>query len=502
MKRRPNIIVVLLDTLRADHLSSYGHGRDTSPAINRLAEEGVLFEQAVSPAAWTPPSHASLFTGTFPSRHKVDRSNLVLPQELHPLPQVLQRHGYRTYGVSSNYWLSRETSFDRGFDRFVHSWQVVQAGGTNAPLARQDRKHALDLQRLEQAAEEGGFSRWYGGLVNSFYEKATQKLRKKWNLWDDGAWRVNWQVRQWLNEWSSSEAPVFAFLHYMEPHIRYAAPGRYRHLHLPKGVTGAQAERVNQDPWKFLTGRTEMTEDDFDVLSRLYDGEISYVDTRVGQLVDMLKAAHLLDDTLLVVTSDHGENLGDHGFMDHCYCLYDSLLHVPLIARGPEGFSGGKRVSGQVQSNEIFATALDLAGVPDEDPARSQIQTEGTLFPETAGGPEHAAFAEYGEPQPPLEVLRRRFPDFEGRNFDRSLRMVRQQGWKYIQATDGSEELYDLAADPGETQNQVETETARADGLKAQLEARFGPMEAAASQEGLDLDADTLKKLEQMGYLA
>ncbi len=501
--RRPNIVVVLLDTLRADHLSCYGHSRDTSPALSRLAEEGTLFEQAVSPAAWTPPAHASLFTGTFPSRHGVDRSNLVLGPDLEPLPHVLRRHGYRTYAVSSNYWLSRETCFDRGFDRFVHSWQLVQTSGTNAPLARQQAKSALGLERLERAAEEGGFSRWYAGLLNSTYEKATQKLRKRYNAWDDGAWRVCAQARRWLGEWSSSEEPFFAFLHFMEPHIRYAAPGSYRHRHLPRGVPGARAERVNQDPWKFLTGRSEMTEEDFDLLGRLYDGEISYVDQRVRQIVEMLRTARLLDDTLLVVTSDHGENLGDHGFMDHAYCLYDTLLRVPLIMRGPEGFSGGGRVTGQVQSNELFATALELAGVPADDPARGQIETTGTLFPSDAGAADHLAVAEYREPQPPLEVLRRRFPGFDGRGFDRSLRMARGGGWKYIQASDGAEELYDLAADPGETDNRVLVEGPRADCLKGELEARFGPMAAAdTGGEGLDLDADTVKKLEALGYLA
>jgi arylsulfatase A-like enzyme len=130
---QPNIIVILIDTLRADHLSCYAYQRRTSPCIDRIAEQGVLYEHAISPAAWTPPAHASLFTGTYPSRHGVDRSHLVLNPELTPLPEALRRHGYRTFGISSNYWLSRETGFDSGFDVFVNSWQLVQTSGTNTP---------------------------------------------------------------------------------------------------------------------------------------------------------------------------------------------------------------------------------------------------------------------------------------------------------------------------------------------------------------------------------
>jgi arylsulfatase A-like enzyme len=104
---RPNIVVIVVDTLRADHLSCYGYGRRTSPMIDRIAESGVVFENAISAAPWTPPSHASIFTGAYPSRHGVDRSRLVLAPDLVPLPEALRRHGYRTYGLTSNYWLSR-----------------------------------------------------------------------------------------------------------------------------------------------------------------------------------------------------------------------------------------------------------------------------------------------------------------------------------------------------------------------------------------------------------
>lgn len=152
---KPNIIVILIDTLRADHLSCYGYERQTSPFIDRIAEQGVLYENAISPAAWTPPAHASLFTGAYPSRHGVDHSHLALMPELVPLPEVLRRYGYRTFGISSNYFLGRETRFNRGFDRFIQTWQVVQREEAKIRLESRDEKMALGLESSNGNARMG-----------------------------------------------------------------------------------------------------------------------------------------------------------------------------------------------------------------------------------------------------------------------------------------------------------------------------------------------------------
>ncbi len=494
-KASPNIIIVLIDTLRADHLSCYGYGRRTSPNLDRIAAAGRLWERAVSPAPWTPPAHASLFTGTYPSRHGVDRSHLVLDAQLTPLPEVLRRHGYRTYGVSSNYWLSRETRFDRGFDEFIHSWQLVQTGGTNKPLQRQQRRQDL---RLETVSAPGGVGARIGNALNEAFEKATQRLRRSFHAYDDGAWRVNRTVRRWLGRWRDDTRPFFAFLHYMEPHIRYAAPGRFHRMHVRSEFGDERVKRVNQDPWRFLTGAVEMDGEDFDILRSLYDGEVSYVDHRIGQLYDMLGAAELLDDTVVFITSDHGENLGEHGLMDHCYCLYDTLLRVPLIAHHPATFGRGKRIGRQVQSLDLFPAILELAGVGD-DPAWKQVQCPSLL---AAPSNERIAFAEYLEPQPPLAVLRQRYPGFEGKEFDRALRTAQTDEWKYVWASDGRDELYDLRADAGEERNLIEERRGDAQPLYDSLERWLASFQhSAQDQETVELDASTIKKLEQLGYL-
>jgi arylsulfatase A-like enzyme len=499
-KVRPNIVVALIDTLRADHVSCYGYERPTTPRIDGIAGHGVVYENAISPAAWTPPAHASLFTGTYPSRHGVTRSRLVLDPALSPLPEVLRRHGYRTYGVSSNYWLSRETQFDRGFDEFIHCWQLVQTGG-NVPLERQQHKQDLGLERLNGKGRRG-LADAYGNAVNALYDRATQKWLRSFHAYDDGAWRVNRLVQRWARDWQRADTPFFAFLHYMEPHIRYRAPGRYRTLHTPRGVSARRLRRVNQNPWRYVVGAKAMDEEDFAILCGLYDGEVSYVDQRIGQIYDLLHDRGLLRNTVLIITSDHGENLGDHQLMDHQYCLYDTLLRVPLIVCFPPEFPRGTRIAEQVQTLDLFPTLLQLAGIRDDD-AWGQVQGQ-SLFPaDVTGQTERSLVAEYLEPQPPVSVLRAKYPTVDVARFDRTLRAIRTEHYKYIWASDGKNELYDLHADPHEGRNLIAEQAERAATLHASLEQTVDSFGCAPTgSQSVEFDAVTLERLRQLGYLA
>ena len=502
-QRRPNIVLILIDTLRADRLSCYGYGRQTTPFMDRIAEQGVLYERAISAAAWTPPSHASIFTGTFPSRHGVELSHLVLRPDLVPLPEILGRHGYRTFCVSSNYWLSRETGFDRGFHRFVHSWQLVQTAGTNHPLKRQQRKQAVGIDPAGNGTStKRRLLLEAGNSVNWLFERTTKKLRQRFHAYDDGAWRVNQQVARWASAWNRKEEPFFAFVHYMEPHIRYAAPGRYRTMHVPPGVDPARINRVNQDPWRYLAGCAEMSAEDLAILGGLYDGEVSYVDYRVGQLHELLSEEGLLRDTLFIITSDHGENLGDHHLMSHAYCLYDTLLHVPLIVHYPPEFPRGQRISQQVQTVDIFPTILNLANIRDEQ-AWGQVQGQSLLAARGTNGSTRPVFSEYLEPEPSVSVLTKRYPGFDGSPYDRALRSVRADGYKYISASDGRDELYDLTRDPNEERNIISSETETARRLRTSLDEWLGSFEhASPAEENIEIDADMRKRLEDLGYLS
>jgi arylsulfatase A-like enzyme len=391
---------------------------------------------------------------------------------------------------------------DRGFDRFVHSWQLVQTRGANARLQRQHANDGMAMTATIGGEDaEGGWWHTCGGVVNPIYDRATRTLRRSFHAYDDGAWRVNSTVGGWIREWKRSDAPFFAFVHYMEPHLRYAPPGRYRRMRLPRGVDDRRVGRVNQNPYRYVTGRIQMTEEDFAILGGLYDGEISYVDARVGQMVDALRAAGLLDNTLLVITSDHGENIGDHGLMDHVYCLYDSLLRVPLVVAGPGDFARRDRVAELVQTPDLFPTILRLAGVEDEA-LWAQAQTP-PLFPrDVRDQPERLAVAEYLEPQPPMAALRRRYPDVDVARFDRTLRAARLGRYKYIWASDGADELYDVVADPGETRNLAAVEAVRMAQVRSALDKWLASFTHSESTENVELDEVTRKRLEDLGYLS
>jgi len=243
-----------------------------------------------------------------------------------------------------------------------------------------------------------------------------------------------------------------------------------------------------------------MSEADFEILRALYDGEVSYVDARVGEIYALLRERGLLRNTFFVITSDHGENLGEHQLMDHAYCLYDTLLRVPLIVRGPTEFPAGERVLDQVQTLDLFPTILDLADIRDAD-LRAQVQGR-PLFP--ASLRDRVAVAESLEPQPPVAVLRRRYPELDGSRFDRALRAVRTPRYKYIWASDGRDELYDLEADPGETRNLVSTEPETAAAMRAWLAEWVHSAGAVAPGRGLELELDTVtrRRLEELGYLS
>jgi arylsulfatase A-like enzyme len=270
-------------------------------------------------------------------------------------------------------------------------------------------------------------------------------------------------------------------------------------MHVPRSAPSARIDKVNQDPWRFLAGKARMTGEDFAILAGLYDGEVSYVDSRVGQLYETLRAERLLDNTILIITSDHGENLGDHGLMSHAYCLYDTLVQVPLIVHYPGTFPKGERVWRPVQTLDLFPTLLTLAEVTDPD-AWDQAQGESLT---SAPGADRFVFSEYPEPEPSVSMITERYPEFDGTPYDRSLRAVRSTTHKYIRGSDGREELYDLTRDSGEEHDILKAHPQIAADLGAALDRWVGSFQhAPAAGDSVELDDEMRRRLEDLGYLA
>lgn len=306
----PHVILIVLDTVRADHVSASGPAeRRTTPFLERVAADGISFSRARSPSNWTLPSHASLFTGLSPSEHGCHFEHRFLPGEAQTLAEVLQNRGYVTAAFSGNVNVSRAFHLDQGFDHFYESWtdEEVQAGAHSGDVLCQ-------------------------------------------------------RVKEWVGD--RPAGPVFLFLNLMDAHLPYRpAAGFETRFGTPgEGVDRKFLASLDRPDFldRVLAGEVAIDERARDDLALRYDNAIRGLDDRLERLCASLERLGLLEDAVLIVTSDHGENLGDHGLVDHQVSLHESVLRVPLILRGP-GVPALGLVDRPVLTSDLFAWIQDLA---------------------------------------------------------------------------------------------------------------------------------------------
>lgn len=459
MLMQPNIILIVMDATRARNLSCYGYARQTTPNLDRLAETSVLYEQAITAAGWSLPAHASLFTGLYPSRHGADDQHKYLDSTHPTLAERLSARGYHTLAFCENPYVGPATGLERGFQWFNRIF-----GDRTKPAFRK-------MPRLKRK------------LTNGF-----AKLR---GAQDAGAAHINAQVLASLRRLPKTAAPFFMFMHYEDTHAPYRLPKKFARF-LPINIDLNAALQVNQDPWQHLINPRAMTSHDFEILRALYDSEIFYVDYRIGQVLDELRALQMFDTSLIIVTADHGENIGEHGMLAHKYCLYDTLMHVPLLIHYPVGVSNPGRVSHQVQTLDLVPTILNLL---DDHAAR---ETQGCdLLSST-----RRDFTIAEQSRPDLSKFHTRFPGVDVSRFDRTLTMFRTERYKFIWASDGKHELYDLADDPSEQKNLIGALPHVAQELSARLEQwRTGFTKATPTQPAPAFDDEVAERLRALGYL-
>ncbi|RLE25752.1 MAG: hypothetical protein DRJ65_07025 [Acidobacteria bacterium] len=400
---RPNVLLIVLDTVRADHLSTYGYSKNTTPNLTALAGEGVVYERCLSPGSWTLPSHASLFTGLYPRDHKTTcELPRVLRRKYRTIAEVLAENGYATVGFSNNAWLNAATGLQQGFANFFDIWRERRPDGRSAD-----------------------------GI-------------------DEGAATTNERIFRWLDH--DTNRPFFMFVNYFEPHLPYRPPPPFDSKFVDANfdpIMVAEARgwfHPRELGYVLKVPGMEVTDSEFEVMHSQYDGEVAYLDARLGELIEGFRERGLLDNTVVIITSDHGEHLGDHEMMDHKMTLYDALLHVPLVIRYPPAVHQGSRVSAPVQLIDIFPTILDLCGIDEDQPEDSRLLPPS---PQQAPPP-RLSFAEFGRPTVFLEVMLKQYPGVEYSQFDRSLVAVNDGRYKLISGSDGRSELYDLHRDPGE----------------------------------------------------
>lgn len=411
----PHIVLIVLDCVRAQNLSCYAYKRLTTPNIDRVAEEGVCYRQAATVGTWTVPTHASLFTGTYPATHGAVNGHAYLDNHVITLAEVLKRMGYVTVGISNNGWVSQATGIARGFDAFEEKYRAPRG-----------------LRRLLFSAY-----RRLRSILSPGEKESARRTRRS--------------VLRWLKHMATEDRPYFLFIHLNDAHSPYAPPPPFARRFL--GDTPLHlARKVNQDNTAWLAGATKMDEQDWVMLTALYDGELAYLDHQVGFFLTFMRKLHLLDRALLIITADHGENLGEHGLIGHGYCLYDTIVHIPLLIRYPPLFYGGQVVDIPVSQVDLFPTIVDTI---NGDPGDAAEQWEGASFhPDRLDQRPYPFTVSVRQVHEP--VLRKRFapyPSFDFSPYARNAWAYRDEGWKYILHENGEEELYDLQTDPNELQN-------------------------------------------------
>jgi arylsulfatase A-like enzyme len=418
-----NVVVVVIDTLRADHLSAYGYTRPTSPNLNQLAEQGVFFENAFAGSSWTLPSHASLLTGRFPHQHGADRRPY--DGRWPTLAQEMRSRGYLPAAFSANTtFFCRRSGFGGGFVHF--------------------EDYTYSIPDLIVRTNYGRFLeyglRWLGLLDGMVRRDAPS---------------VSHAALQWVD--NHRDRPFLIFLNYSDVHDTFAPPA-YRTKFSKSGNLEKIVDFTLGVGWPSLT--TEQQQGEIDG----YDAAIAYVDSEIGALVAELKKRGLSENTVIVITADHGQSLGEHGIYGHGFSLYMQESRVPLLFLGPAGLvPQNVRIQVPVSNVALPATLMDLLGISDEG-----------IFP----GPSLRNV--WGDPTPTHDRGSCVESDLAGSPTARpspvqqgSLKALVTPQWHYILHEKLGPELYDWHNDPGELRNLIFTPEGKmaSDSLKPRLES-------------------------------
>lgn len=486
MTETPNVVVVVLDTARASDVLSTSP--TVMPTLAEIGDAGTTYQNAVATAPWTLPSHGSLFTGTYPSKHGAHGDNMYLSDENRTLPEAFSDAGYETLAVSNNTWVTEEFGFETGFDTFWKGWQYYQAEKDMGVIAHELGRRAKMRAAFENIPDGNPLI----NAVNLIYSEFLQPRT------DEGAARTTDRVESWLGD-RNDKRPFFLFINYLEPHITYRPPREHAKRFLPEGATYEEALDVRQSPCAQNVGEYTLTDREATLLHALYRGELSYVDEAVSQIRTALEDRGEWDETVLVVLGDHGENIGDHGFLGHQYNIYDTLLHVPVVIHGG-AFTGGQTTDRLIQLHDLVPTLLDETGI---DAPALREQSQGRSFHPDADAEREFAVSEYIAPQPPVETLEARFeplPEY-AKNYDRTLRAIRADGYKLVVGSDELEMLFDIAEEPREETEISVAEPEQVEQLKRQLEEWSESFTHASRDTEAEISGATRERLADLGYM-
>jgi arylsulfatase A-like enzyme len=464
----PDVVVVVLDTVRAKNLSTYGYARPTAPELDALAREGALFLDATSPSTWSLPSHASLFTGRYPSSHGAHGEHVYLDARYPTLAEALQHAGYDTNCFTANPWISDGLGLTRGFDAQDGEWKTGAGAG---------RSFTFVFRLLDRL-----------GLIES----------------DKGGSAVAENFAAWTRVRPKDGRPYFAFLNFIEAHFPYhQLPHDALRRFTDRPYSELRAISVDLMAMQF-GGKGVPLEVARGPAVDMYDGGIVHASRLLGRVLEALRERGTLDDTIVVVLADHGEMLGEHGpYFGHGPALYQEAVGVPLVVRYPARIPAGARVATPVSTLSVAATVVDLAGLPAlpsfqtgslaplvTDPSRTAGPILSELHPMLMDGAHDT-----GSGDPLMQT-------------DRRYRVFRDGSLKLVETSKGDRWLFDLAADPAETRDLAAERPADL----ARVTARLGEVTVALDLPALDrpllaegekpaVDDATRERLQALGYV-
>jgi arylsulfatase A-like enzyme len=445
---RPNVLLITVDTLRPDHLGCYGYRRHTSPHIDAIARRGVVFRQAITAAGRTVQSFPSILTGVYPMVHglRYEGQDHGILEGRVTLTRVLKENGYGSFAVTQGL----NVGLHRDFDIYDPDIYLDPEGKEVYAPARNDR---------EASAKAAG----------------------------------------WLRRRKDERAPFFLWMRYNAPHWPYEAPAPFTEAFDPRyhGAHDFNGDEGRGARGRVIFGKTRLPEREVEHAVAHYDGEVAYADLAVGDLMKTIEEMGLLDRTLVVITSDHGESLGEHDyFFEHGAYLYDPTVRVPLVMSLPSRLPSGAVVESQVRTIDIMPTILDAAGLPA--PAGLQGESLLALARGRGGQPPLLAYSESGRnfyrenPRQPIDGVAGKW------------RMIRSDTHKLILIPDDPEpiwELYDLRADPGETQNIWDSAPEAGEPLREALLAILGSDPRRDDREDPPLPPELRDHLRSLGYV-
>ncbi len=458
---QPNLVIVVLDTVRADHLSLYGYPRRTTPHIEALAHDSVVYTNAIAPSDMTLSSHGSLFTGLYAGWHGAHcrppsaSYGSSLNRDVHTLAEILAGKSYSTTGVSANLYLRENFGLQKGFQAFriprpvpilsAESWYLLRRS------MRRGLTHFVDTAQFDR-----------------LFARSEDVNRVAFGLMDEDK----------LNR-----GPFFLFMNYMDAHFPYVPPSPFDSL-FPGKLRSLTQDDLTAIQESVIRGAT-MTEDDHEHFMSQYDGGIAYDDAHVGQVVRWLKRRGLYDNTMIVVASDHGEQFGEKNLVLHANSIYQNLLHVALVVKYPKSARTGV-VNDPVSLVDVAPTALAALGYPVPKQMQGRdLLAPGPLSPRQLYGESYPCPALHRSDCPPEGCL---------------TRAVFSWPFKYTASSNGRREFFNLATDPGEDHNAVASQPDAAKELGAEL-GRWTKTIPATSAQRSNVGGEALQQLKSLGYV-